>query len=117
MARCNPTEIKCTEIRRSWSLRALVVMIGLLASVPAAAGNADSGRTLAERWCTGCHIIGNPVLGSDMAPPFTAIAADSEKGREQLEAWLATPHTGMPSMPLSRWDIDDLVTYIESLAP
>lgn len=117
MARCDPTELKCTEMRRSWRLRAVVAMIGILASVSAAAGNADSGRTLAERWCTGCHIIGSPAVGSDMAPPFTAIAADPEKGRERLEAWLATPHTGMPSMPLSRWDIDDLVTYIESLAP
>ena len=85
--------------------------------MPADAGDAATGRALAEKWCTGCHLVSNSAPGSDVAPPFRTIAADPDKSRGRLEAWLATPHRVMPSMPLSRRDIDDLVTYVESLAP
>jgi len=98
-------------------MTAVVAVAGGLAAVPAEARDAANGRVLAEKWCAGCHLIGDSVPGSDVAPPFRAIASDPAKSRGRLEAWLATPHTAMPSMPLSRRDIDDLLTYIESLAP
>lgn len=117
MARGRTTEIDRGFDRKSSVLLALIVMVGALMARPAFAGNAESGRALAEKWCTGCHIVGSSSNGSDVAPPFAGIAADPGKSRGHLEAWLATPHTAMPSMPLTRRDIDDLVTYIESLAP
>lgn len=123
MAHGNPGSIRRIFRRTSGTgrgragLSALIVAIAALASAPAQAGDAASGRVLAERWCAGCHLVGPTAPGSDVAPPFTAIAADPDKSRGGLEAWLATPHTSMPSMPLSRRDIDHLVTYIESLAP
>ena len=95
----------------------ILAAAALLAATQAAAGDAGAGRTLAEQWCTGCHLIGPADRGSDTAPPFTAIAADPEKDPEHLRTWLATPHTEMPAMPLSRRDIDDLVAYITGLAP
>lgn len=98
-------------------LSVTILFAGLFMASPASAGNAESGRVLAEKWCAGCHLIGNSTPGSDVAPPFAGIAADPAKRRGRLEAWLATPHTAMPSLPLTRYDIDDLVTYIESLAP
>lgn len=104
-------------IDRLAGVAALLAIVGSFAAQPAVAGDAANGRGLAERWCSGCHLIGGPGPGSDVAPPFTAIAADPDKSRAHIQAWLATPHTSMPSMPLSRRDIDDLVSYIESLAP
>ena len=83
----------------------------------AAAGDAGAGRQLAEQWCTNCHLIDTSGRGSDTAPPFTAIAADPAKGPAHLRAWLSTPHTTMPLMPLDRRNIDDLVAYITSLSP
>ncbi len=88
-----------------------------LAPAPATAGDAGSGRALAEKWCTSCHLIGPSDTGSDTAPPFAAIAADPEKTPAHLTTWLSTPHTTMPLMPLDRRNIDDLVAYIGSLAP
>lgn len=84
---------------------------------PAVAGDPAAGRALAERWCTGCHLIGADGPGSDMAPPFHAIASDPTKSREGLVIWLATPHTNMPNLGLSRLEIEDLVSYIVSLRP
>ena len=88
-----------------------------LAPAPATAGDAGSGRALAEKWCTSCHLIGPSDRGSDTAPPFAVIAADPEKTPDHLTTWLSTPHTTMPLMPLDRRNIDDLVAYIGSLAP
>lgn len=97
----------------------VIALLAALATLPAAAGDAARGRTLAGQWCINCHLIdgSDPGRASDAAPPFTAVAADPAKGRAHLETWLATPHAEMPLMPLSRRNIDDLVTYIESLAP
>ena len=105
------------RLRPVGSASALFAAICLVGATPASAGDAASGRVLAEKWCSGCHLIGGSAAGSDIAPPFAAIAADPEKSRGRLQAWLATPHTAMPSMPLSRRDIDDLISYIESQAP
>lgn len=96
--------------------RAVFLVAALLSPSQADAGDATAGRELAEKWCANCHLIGPANHGSDTAPPFTAIAADPLNTRDDLQTWLATPHTEMPAMPLSRRDIDDIIDYIGTLA-
>lgn len=118
MVKACQSRVAVTSTARSIFRPALILpIVMVLASAPAIAGNADSGRALAERWCTSCHLIGPSDRGSDTAPPFAAIAADPEKTPGHLTTWLSTPHTTMPQMPLDRQNIDDLVAYIGSLAP
>ncbi len=58
-------------INRLAGAAALLAVVGSFAAQPALAGDAANGRVLAERWCSGCHLIGGPGPGSDVAPPFT----------------------------------------------
>lgn len=53
--------------------------------------------------------------GSDAAPPFVAVARQNTRG--WVRAWLAAPHPPMPNFNLSRQQIDDIVAYLDSLAP
>jgi len=81
-----------------------------------AAGNVDSGRLVAQSWCASCHTVAPGTQGSDKAPPFDAIARKSND-TGWINAWLSNPHPPMQGINLSRQQIDDVVAYIQSLAP
>jgi cytochrome c len=83
----------------------------------ALAGDAKEGRAIAERWCTACHNIGSgdKPAASDLIPTFDSIARRPDLNRVQLETWIGNPHPPMPNLSLTRNEIDNLVTYIESL--
>ena len=54
--------------------RVALVMLACTNGV-ALAANPDNGSTLAQRWCTGCHVVsGDQVKGTDLAPSFASIA-------------------------------------------
>jgi hypothetical protein len=54
--------------------RVALVMLGWTNEV-ALAANPDNGSTLAQRWCTGCHVVsGDQIKGTDLAPSFASIA-------------------------------------------
>lgn len=82
-----------------------------------AAGDARTGQQLAERWCTGCHVVDRQTSGADTAPSFQSIAARDGEHPERLRGFLAAPHAPMKGFSLSREQIDDIVAYITSLAP
>lgn len=89
-----------------------------LGAVPAwAAGDAASGHSLARQWCTSCHIVDDSGRGSDTAPPFAAIARRRADNPAWVRTWLVAPHPPMPNFNLSRQQIDDVVAYLQSLAP
>ena len=51
----------------------------------ALAANPDNGSTLAQRWCTGCHVVsGDQVKGTDLAPSFASIAERPDYNVEKL---------------------------------
>jgi len=88
----------------------------LMAAAPAwAAGSAQTGAALAQRWCSACHLTSNNASGPDTAPPFATIAARHGQDREWLHAWLVRPHPPMPDLHLTRQEIDDITAYLESL--
>ncbi len=77
------------------------------------AADADNGRTLAERWCVGCHVVsGEQNKGTDIAPSFASIAERSDFNEEKLAFFLLEPHPKMPSMALSRVEAKNLSAYI-----
>jgi mono/diheme cytochrome c family protein len=93
-----------------------IVLGGWLAVTPGvagAAGDAERGRVLAERWCASCHGMERPSVATDAAPPFATIA----KGRspEQLRAWLTDPHPPMPNPGLDRREVEDVIAYLQRL--
>ena len=89
----------------------------LMAAAPAwAAGSAQAGATLAQRWCSSCHLTADTnASGPDTAPPFSTIAARHGQDREWVHAWLMKPHPPMPDLQLTRQEIDDITAYLESL--
>lgn len=93
--------------------------VGLLVSGPVLADEDQvaRGAALAERWCTGCHVIGPDVPGGDVGPSFVAVADRIGQSAGEIEAWLADPHPPMPDMGLGATEYRDLAAYIFSLAP
>ena len=70
---------------------------------------------MAERWCTGCHIVNRSGRQRDPAPAFAVLANDPAKTAQYLKAWITNPHPPMPNFNLTRRTVDDLVAYILSL--
>ena len=52
-----------------------------------------------------------------MAPPFAGIARREAGNPEWVRAWLAAPHPSMPNLNLAPQQVEDIVAYLQSLAP
>jgi mono/diheme cytochrome c family protein len=102
---------------RSWLHGAFV--IGAMAVVSSAfAADADHGKTLAQRWCVNCHLVGpDQHTATTDAPPFAAVAKRPNFDEGRLAYFLLDPHPKMPNMQLSRDDAADLAAYIATLGP
>jgi mono/diheme cytochrome c family protein len=96
-------------------------VLGLLTVVSAAAaqpqGDPTAGHELAAQFCASCHIIGAERVGSDVAPPFRAIAADPDKSFTELHAWRGPMHPAISNLALSPRQIADINAYLDSLHP
>lgn len=94
-----------------------IVLTAMAFASAARAGDAAEGQALASRWCSGCHNVGGDgkPSASDTIPTFDSIAQRKELNRVQLETWIGNPHPPMPNLSLTRVEIDNLVSYIESL--
>jgi len=79
-------------------------------------GDARIGEALAQRWCSGCHLVAGARAATDAAPPFQSIASDPLKTTAHLRGFLARPHAPMPTIPLSGTEVEDLIAYIRSTA-
>lgn len=95
------------------------LMFVVITGLPArgiAAGDAERGQDIAERWCAACHLV-SPAQDRASAdvPSFMSIAERSEGDLGWLRAFLADPHPRMPDMSLTRQEIQDLVAYVERL--
>jgi mono/diheme cytochrome c family protein len=91
-----------------------------VASSPAwamAPGDPNAGAAMAEKWCVSCHDAGVGDTAVDAAPPFATIAADTELTDSGLRSFLTVPHGQMEHFSFTPREIDNLVSYIRSLAP
>jgi mono/diheme cytochrome c family protein len=80
-------------------------------------GDAAAGRTVAETWCSTCHVVvPTPQSATSTgAPTFAAVARMASTTQMSLRVFLQTPHGRMPDLHLSTGEIDDLTAYIVSL--
>ena len=86
-----------------------------LAALPANA-DATKGEQIARQWCASCHVIGgNPAGPVPQGPPSFQMVAHSGMSADQLRAFLSHPHGAMPNLALTRAEIDDLISYIQTL--
>ncbi|MGQ7793255.1 c-type cytochrome [Faunimonas sp. B44] len=101
--------------RKSVEVAAIALLLSATGGAEAA-GDAASGKAIAERWCASCHVVG-PEQATAMAdvPSFGAIVERSKGELGWLEGFLADPHPMMPDMSLTRQEIRDLAAYIGSL--
>ncbi len=105
-------------MKRNFGLTA--VLLGALFILPGttagAAFEAANGKTLAEKWCSSCHLVSpDQAKASADAPPFASIAERTDEDLDRLAFFLLDPHPVMPNFSLSRDQITDLVAYIKSL--
>ena len=80
------------------------------------AADSENGKTLANRWCSSCHVVGpDQKLASDEAPAFAALAKMPAFGANKLAFLLLKPHPNMPTLSLSRADAANIAEYIATL--
>ena len=89
----------------------------LLAQQPALAADPSNGKSIAERWCSSCHLVEHEqkTATTDQAPPFASIANRPEFSASRLALLLLAPHPNMPGLALSQPEIADLADYILTL--
>ena len=86
-----------------------------MAPMRVSAADVQKGLEHARQRCTTCHVVEPGGKGSDQAPAFRTIANDPSRTHAKLESWLAHPHPPMPNPNLTRFQIDNIVAYIQSL--
>jgi mono/diheme cytochrome c family protein len=83
---------------------------------PVLAADAGNGKTLANRWCSSCHVVDHEQkLATDQAPPFASLASMPAFDANKLAFLLLKPHPNMPPLSLSRTEIADIAEYIATL--
>jgi mono/diheme cytochrome c family protein len=91
----------------------VTLMVLACANEIALAANPDNGSTLAQRWCTGCHVVsGDQIKGTDIAPSFASIAERPDFNAEKVTSFLLEPHPKMPNMALSPEEAKDIGAFI-----
>jgi mono/diheme cytochrome c family protein len=100
---------------------ATTVACGLMVAGPASAqmstADAKRGRELAEKLCTGCHIVApnSAKTANPDVPTFPSIARRSGTTAERLAGRIIVPHPAMPNTQLTVAEIRDIVAYILTL--
>jgi mono/diheme cytochrome c family protein len=105
-----------------WTVRAgrIWIVLAVLAITPPVAAqqresDAAAGRELASKLCSACHIVGAERVGSDVAPPFAAIAKDPEMTLTELHAWRGPSHPLLPNLSLTAQQVADINAYLDTL--
>ena len=90
----------------------LLTMVG----ASGAFADVDKGEQIAKKWCVNCHVIDSKSSGAvSQGPPSFPSIARSGMRSDQLRGFLTHPHGAMPDLALTRAEIDDLISYIETL--
>jgi mono/diheme cytochrome c family protein len=93
----------------------LLVVLARPATAQQQEGDPAAGRELASQLCAACHIVGSERVGSDVAPPFAAIAKDPGVTLTELHAWIGPAHPMLPDLALTPEQIADINAYLDTL--
>ncbi len=95
----------------------LAVCLVVLGPLQARAADVEQGKLIAERWCSGCHLVQpkQTTAVTDQAPPFVTIAKTPDFDAGKLALLLLEPHPSMPKLSLSRSEVADLAEYMRTL--
>lgn len=105
-------------LRMAGVVAAIALGVFALAAAPSAHAQVpERGHQLAERWCSSCHGVDRDQISRTTAPSFADIATRRQGDQKWVRAWLMAPHPSMPDLSLTRREIDDVVAYLQSLAP
>lgn len=76
-----------------------------------------AGLALAQKLCTGCHLIGDGASAPALTgvPTFRSIANQDGQTAERIKNVLIRPHVPMPDMQLTTDEIESLMMYLDSL--
>jgi mono/diheme cytochrome c family protein len=76
-----------------------------------------SGKALAQRLCTNCHLVGtgDQKNANPDVPSFPEIANLPEQTAGAVAARIMLPKHPMPQIPLTKAELSDLAAYILSL--
>ena len=89
------------------------VTLLLVGTMESFAADAHRGEAVAERWCSGCHVVSaGQKQGSTEAPPFSEIADRKNFDAGKVALFLLAPHPPMRGLNLARKDAADLAAYI-----
>ena len=95
--------------------------------VPTTPAQRRGRETFLAQACSGCHTIRGTSASGDAGPDLTHVASRRllaaltiPNDRASLRDWIADPQHAkpgvkMPSLPLTRRQVDDLTAYLESL--
>jgi mono/diheme cytochrome c family protein len=119
-----PKMLNTERFRRKCSAVAVFVAVSLVSAAPGDACAEDAvepspekGQALAQKLCSGCHLIEEMASSATPAgiPTFRAIANRPGQTGQHITSVLIQPHTPMPDIHLSREEILNIVSYLETL--
>jgi mono/diheme cytochrome c family protein len=103
-----------------WLLLASTIWLTAAAARAQPAADPANGLVLAQKLCSGCHLVAPRQRGPvpDGVPSFMALAQrPGLEARQVKAALLAPPHPLMPNPPLDVRQMDDVAAYVLSLRP
>ena len=104
------------SLRKHVTVTVVAVAVTGGGAVAAFAADASNGQRLAQRWCSGCHLVSaSQATATDQVPPFATIARMPDFDAAKIALFLLNPHPKMPDMSLSRAEAADLAAYIATL--
>ncbi len=99
---------------------ALLVVAAEAAGGADAAGSADVGRGVADKWCARCHVVGpqNPYGSIEMTPSFFIFARKpGTYPPARIRSFSERPPHPQFEFKVSEREMDDLIAYIATLKP
>lgn len=88
----------------------------LLGTQAPAAADIAAGKKAAIRWCASCHLVSpDQKKASVDAPSFAKISRTRRVSA--IKSFLIQSHPQMPNMTLTQSEIDNLILYMQTLAP
>ena len=105
------------SVRFSALATTLLTMITAVQAAPSPPGDPAAGREFIMRSCVSCHAPDEATRAVDGAPSLSFIARDNKERPAFIRGWLMAPHSPMPEILLSRQQINDIIAYLETLAP